>query len=112
MHLTNERGGASAEFAVVLPVIILVLSVVLGGLGFAALRVSVVSAAHELARLEARGDTALATARSQSLPPGAHISRNREQGLLCVTVTAQPVGGLLRVLNATSTGCAAVSEAP
>lgn len=105
--LGDERGGVTAEFAVLLPTILLTLGIVIGGILLAATRVMLVSAAHDLARLEARGDGELVEQRMAQMPAGTTSRTTREGGLTCVTLTASPGQGPLANLAISARGCAA-----
>lgn len=72
----------------------------------AAQRISLVSAAGDIARLEARGDDALAGARIAELPRGTRLSRDHQEALLCVTLSANPGSGVLSPLSIHGRGCA------
>lgn len=104
--LRSDQGGVAAEFVITVPAILIVLGLVLGSLMLAAQRISLVSAAGDIARLEARGDAALAGARIAELPGGTHISRDRRESLLCVTLSANPGSGTLAPLRIHGRGCA------
>ncbi|PII84807.1 hypothetical protein BMH32_13670 [Leucobacter sp. OLJS4] len=103
----DERGSVTAEFAVVMPAILAVLALVLGGIMLAGRRIELVSASAELARLEARGDTVLASERERRLPRGTSVSRERAGQLLCVHLRAAPGRGILSVLGISARACAA-----
>lgn len=108
----DDRGSATAEFAVALPAVLAVLALVLGGIMLAGRRIELVSAAAELARLEARGDRALAADREQRLPRGIRVLRDRDGALACVNLSAAPGAGLLSLIEVSARSCAAVhSEA-
>ena len=51
----DERGSVTAEFAVALPAMLLVLLLAIGAIALATQRLSLSSAAAQMARLEARG---------------------------------------------------------
>ncbi len=104
--LRDERGSVTAEFAVVLPAILAVLALVLGGIMLAGRRIELVSASAELARLEARGDTELAAEREQRLPEGVRIVRERSGQLLCVRLQAAPGSGVLAAIGISARSCA------
>lgn len=106
----GDRGAVSAEFAVLLPAVLVVLALVIGGILLATQRLTLTAAAAELARLEARGDEALAAVRLARLPAGTSVSRSRDGEVLCVTLGAAPGHGLLAVVRLTARGCAAVLE--
>ena len=106
----GDRGAVSAEFAVLLPAVLVVLALVIGGILLATQRLTLTAAAAELARLEARGDAAQAAARIERLPSGTSVSRSRDDQMLCVTLDAAPGNGPLAVVRIGSRGCAAVLE--
>ena len=100
----------TAEFVIIIPAILLVLGIVIGALMLAAQRVSLVSAAGEIARLEARGDSRIAEQRLQALGSGVSVARENREGLLCITLSGAPKQGILAVLPITGAGCAVVIE--
>lgn len=85
----DEAGSVTAEFAVLLPAVALLLA-----LGFALVPagiapVRLADAAADAARLVGRGDPAgAAAARVARAAPGATISVRHEGDLVCVTATA------------------------
>ena len=105
----DDRGAVTAEFAIVLPTALLVLGFILGGVLLGAHRVALTSAAADVARLEARGDAALAAERLGQLPGDTQVSRADKGGLACVTLRAAPGSGPLRALTVAATACAARS---
>lgn len=107
----DERGSVTAEFAIVLPVVVAVLGLVIASISLASHRISLVSLTAEAARLEARGDTAQARRVLERAVPGASVSRASKNGLHCVTMRARPAGGLLHGITISATSCAALSEA-
>ncbi|HUH53086.1 MAG TPA: TadE family protein [Microbacteriaceae bacterium] len=111
MRLNNEDGGVTAEFAVTLPVILMVLAVILGALTLATHRISLTSAVYDIARLEARGDVALAQTRMAQLSVETRISQSITDGVLCVTGEQSPGKGILKIIVISATGCAATSAA-
>lgn len=104
----EQRGAVTAEFALTIPAVLLILGLAVGSIYLAAERVSLVSLAGEVARLEARGDTALATARIAE-QPGATIERTNDGRLLCVTAVSRPGPGLLAAVTVSGRGCAAIA---
>nr|WP_237464978.1 TadE family type IV pilus minor pilin [Leucobacter luti] len=107
----DERGAVTAEFAIVLPVVVAVLGLVIGAITLAAHRITLVSLAAEIARFEARGDTAQARSRVAALAPGITVSRRSDGALHCVELRAAPVGGLLDAIAVGAESCAAESGA-
>ncbi len=105
----DEQGTVTAEFAVALPAVLVVLGLVLGGVTLVTQRLSLTSAAGDVSRLEARGDHDLAAARLEALPGNIDVERNETGGLLCVTLRAAPGRGILSELAITARACAARS---
>jgi hypothetical protein len=108
--LRGERGSVTAEFAFVVPAVLVVLGLSVGAIMLSAHRLSLGAAAAEVARLEARGDTAAARLRLASLGD-VGVGRSRDGPLLCVALSARPGAGALRAIEITARGCAAVSGA-
>lgn len=104
--LRDERGTVTAEFAIVLPAVLVVLGLVIGGVLIAAHRATLVSLAAEAARLEARGDAALAAARLTAVDGEVEVRRESRGRLSCVTLTSHPGGGLLAAIGVEAEGCA------
>ncbi|QYM77102.1 TadE family type IV pilus minor pilin [Leucobacter luti] len=101
----------TAEFAIVLPVVVAVLGLVIGAVTLAAHRITLVSLAGEVARLEARGDTDAARVRLANLSAGTEITRDTRAGLHCVELRAAPMSGLLGGITIGAESCAARSGA-
>lgn len=99
-----ERGSVTAETAVALPALIVVLVTTVWGVGAAAAQVACVDAARAGAREAARGEP-LAAVRSAVLraaPPAASVEIVRDRLLTRVTVRAvarAPLAGLLPPLT-------------
>ncbi|MHA3682979.1 TadE/TadG family type IV pilus assembly protein [Leucobacter sp. HY1910] len=106
----DDHGTVTAEFAVVVPAVLVVLGLVIGGIVIATNRLTLAAAAADIARLEARGDDTLAAERVTAAGPGVGVERARDGALLCITLRASPVGGPLAALSLTGTGCAAVTD--
>ncbi|MGO3146307.1 MAG: TadE/TadG family type IV pilus assembly protein [Leucobacter sp.] len=107
----DERGSVTAEFAITVPAVLLVLGIVIGGIHLAAERVALVSLAGDVARLEARGDSSLAASRIASDGRSPTIRREHDGGVLCVEATSAPRPGLLAAIQVQGRGCAALSAA-
>ena len=86
--MRSDRGAATAEVAVALPVVVLVLVACLGGLLAATDRVRLHDVAADAARLLGRGDTAVA-AHVQRVLPGASLSVQRPSGLVCAELRVE-----------------------
>jgi hypothetical protein len=83
---------ATAEFAVVLPAVVLVLGVSLGALGLAWDQIRCVDAARAGARAASRGDSAEAVIHiaGRAAPSGAVVSIGAAGGLVQVSVVSRP----------------------
>lgn len=108
----DERGTVTAEFAVVVPAVLVILGLVVGGIVIATNRLTLASAAADIARLEARGDIGLSTERLAGAGAGVTVERNRNGGLLCITLRAGPQRGILAALAVEGEACAAVTDPP
>lgn len=107
--LADERGTVTAEFAIVLPAILVVLGLTIGGILIAAHRITLISLAGQVSRLEARGDGDRAAAVLAEWGSRIEVSRSRAGGLHCVTLRSRPGGGLLAGIGVESLSCAAIS---
>ncbi len=94
----------------VLPAVVIVLALVIGAIMLVTQRLTLTSAAADIARLEARGNAIAAEARLAVLPAGVAISRSRQVGLLCVDLRLRPSAGALAAFEVAAQACAAVSE--
>jgi len=108
----GEQGMATAELAVVLPAIVLVLAFSLGALGLASDQIRCVDAARAGARAASRGDSdsAVILVADRAAPSGSLVSVTRSGDLVRVSVVSRPpmVGSLFPSwLRAGSTASAA-----
>jgi len=87
MTRATERGSVTAEFAVALPAVVLVLACCIAGVGAAGQQMRLQDAAALAARTLARGGDPDALA--ERLAPGARVSRSADGDLTCVTLTAR-----------------------
>ena len=89
----------TAEFAVVLPAVVLVLALSLGAMGLALDQIRCVDAARAGARAASRGDShaAVTLVASRAAPPQSMVSMTSSGDLVRVSVVSRPrvVGGLL-----------------
>lgn len=108
--LSEDRGSVTAEFAIVLPAVLMVLALSVGAIMISAQRIVLSGAVAEIARLEARGDHASAAVRIGQLDAGVAVQRARAGPLHCVTLTSSPGRGALSLIEVSSRSCAAVSE--
>lgn len=107
--VSDTRGSVTAEFAITIPAVLLVLGLVIGGVVLAAERVALTALVGDIARLEARGDIALAADRLGSFTGNPRIQRTGDSRILCVTARAGPRAGLLAAVAVSARGCAARS---
>ena len=108
----GDRGMATAEFAVVLPAVVLVLAMSLGAMGLAWDQVRCVDAARAGARAAARGDSSESVTQvaARAAPSRALVSLALSGNLVRVSVVSRPpiAGGLFPAwLRASSTASAA-----
>lgn len=102
----HDRGTVTAEVAVTLPVVVIVLAACLGGLSLAAAQVRAHDAAADAARLLGRGESS-ANAQlyvSRALA-GATLSISRPTQLVCATVRVEQ-RLLLVPITLTASSCA------
>ncbi len=98
----DERGSATAEFAVAFPAVVVVLALLLGGVQVAALQVRAQDAAADAARGLGRGDgEGVVRARLAGQVPGAELDAWRDGELRCVRVRVMP-GGAATALGVTA----------
>jgi hypothetical protein len=100
----GERGSVTAEFAVALPAVVLLLACCLSGIAVAGQELRLQDAAALAARTLARGGDPDALA--ARLVPGAHVSRSADGDLACVTLTATATLTALLPLTLTARSCA------
>lgn len=87
----GDRGSVTAEFAVVVPAVVLVVALTAGTLSAAGHRVRLEQAAAQAARLVARGEgDDRAAAVVAAIAGRAEASVRRDGDLVCVEVTAAP----------------------
>lgn len=87
----DDRGAVTAEFAIALPAVIVVLALGIGALGSAAAAVRLQHVVTEAARLLGRGDGDGLAAVSAA---GATAAVEHRDGLVCVAASAPAVGAL------------------
>lgn len=110
----GERGTVTAEFAVVLPGVMLVLALCLGAVGVVAQQVTLGSLASSGARMVARGDDpATMRARVTQAAPGTTIAQSNSGAFVCVSLDRRahfgPLG--LGALVLSARGCALAADA-
>lgn len=97
----------TAEFAVTLPAVALVLAVGLGALSLGSRQILVQEAAATAARSVARGDgTESARIRAGAIAPGVRIGFSSRSGLHCADASAEgSVLGLLGTVTLSASSC-------
>lgn len=103
-RLASERGSVTAEFAVVLPAVVLVVLVGVAALGAGARVVRLQDAAADAARLVARGE-AVERAYSVVAAAGGSARVETRGDLVCVVASA-PVPLALPIPELSATSCA------
>jgi len=98
--MRGQRGSVTAEFAVALPSVVLVLACCLAGMAVAGQQLRLQDAAALAARTLARGGEPDALV--ERLAPGAHVASSTEGELMCVTLTTVAQGMLPLTLEARS----------
>lgn len=100
----SEDGSVTAEFAVLVPAVLVVLALCLGAVGAASMQVRAVDAAADGARSLARGEgMGEAAARVGRVLPGASTAGGTDGEYACVTVT---VADAARWLPVEASSCA------
>lgn len=105
---TGDRGSVTAEFATVMPAVVLVLAACMAGVQVAAQQVRLQDAAADAARVAARGEGAGAAAsRAARLVPGASLFLSNDGDLVCAHLSAPAAAfGPLAALSIGATSCA------
>ena len=102
----RERGSVTAEFAVALPAIALVLAACLASVQLAAQQVRLTDAAADAARALGRGESeADAAAIADRVSGGAALSAATDGQFVCATLTSSG-GGLLAAIELRAESCA------
>jgi Flp pilus assembly protein TadG len=104
----GERGSITAEFAAVVPAVILVLACCLGGLQVVGQQLRLQDAAAGAARSLARGESAgTASARVSQSVGSATLTYELRGGMLCARLTSgAAAGGVLGAIVVTASSCA------
>mgnify|MGYP000901264253 FL=1 len=99
----DDRGSVTAEFAVALPAVVLLLALCLTGMQAVGQQLRLADATAHAARSLARGESAdVAAARAAREVPGASITQSADGDLTCVTGSAPAALGL----TVTASSCA------
>jgi len=98
-----ERGSVTAEFAAVIPAVLVVLLLCLGGVQVSGQQVRLADAAAQAARSLARGDGLVhATALARQLVGGAIVSADQRGDAVCARLSAPGALGI----TVTAASCA------
>ena len=110
---TDDRGSVTAELAVALPVLVLLLIAALSSVNAVLLDLRCFDAAREAARAAARGEAGVA-AGERVAPPGAVVSVQvrGDEVQAVVRMTVEPLGGRLPGFDIAATAIAAVEPTP
>lgn len=110
----SDDGYVTAEAAVVLPALVVLLGACLWAIAVAGAQVRCVDAARDAARAAARGepDSAVAAAAKEAGPPGCDVEVTHEGDHVVVTVRARvgPATGALAAIPAPIAQATAVAE--
>jgi hypothetical protein len=110
----NEAGYVTAETAIVLPVLALLLAVALWAIAVAAAQLRCVDAARDGARAAARGeaDAAVVAAAEAAAPPGADVAVSHTGTRVVVVVRARvgPASGALGAIPVPVAAATAIAE--
>lgn len=85
----RDRGSVSAEFAVAVPAILIVILLAIGALGAGSVKVRLQDAAADAARLAARGDGSRAAGVVSVAVSGARTAIGTNGDLVCVTANTE-----------------------
>jgi Tfp pilus assembly protein FimT len=109
---SGDRGSVTAELAVALPVLVLLLMFALGAIDAVVDRARCIDAARDAALIQARGGDGAAAAR-RSAPRGAAVAVSVGDGLVSarVWVPVRPLGPHLPGVTVEGTAVAAVEPA-
>lgn len=106
----RDAGTATAETAVAMPAMVLLMATLIWGLIAAAGQIRCVDAARIAARAAARGDSDAAAAARAAAPPGASVEIARDDDTVRVTVEAPfPAPGRIGAALSVRLGASAVA---
>lgn len=98
-RVLDDVGSVTAEFAVTIPAVILLLVCCLSGLQVAGQQLRLQDAASAAARSLARGDSAAATA--AKFWPGVNVFERGDGDLECITLTARSTAAVSTLVGFT-----------
>ncbi len=98
----------TAEFAVAMPAVLLVLATALGGIQLAGLQLRLQDAAADAARSLGRGESVSAAGQQARLQvPGSELVEHARDDLVCAQLSASPTGPIgLTGMRIEATACA------
>lgn len=103
----GDRGSVTAEFATVVPTVLLVLACCLGGVQLTGQQLRLQDAAASAARSLARGESvSTASARSAQLVSGARLTASTRGAMICARVEAPGPAGLFAAVIVAASSCA------
>lgn len=106
LRSSGEEGTVTAEFAVVLPALLLVTALSVGAVGVAGQGVRLADAAGVAARAAGRGDDGLVDLAVRRLAPGAEVDITRGE-LVCVHLRrTASIGPLAKGVSLSAESCA------
>ncbi len=108
----GDSGSATVEAALVIPVLVFVLAICLGGISCIVLQVRCIDAAREAARLAGRGDLDGARAVVADLAGNADVVIDLDLRWARARVSARPWGGPLPNVLITAESAARREDAP
>ncbi|MGD8168305.1 TadE family type IV pilus minor pilin [Herbiconiux sp. P16] len=103
----SESGSVTAEFAMILPAVAVVLALGVGVVQLGSVRVALTDAAADAARILGRGDSeGAAASRVAQAQRGARMSVDHLGPVVCVTARAEVSPGLGALFSFEGRGCA------
>ena len=106
----DDRGSVTAELAVALPVLMIVLAVAISAVTVSSARVRIADAAREAARAAARDDAGTARVLAARAAPGAAVEvvRQGTTEVATVRLVVHPLAGWLPSVTVVESAAAAV----
>ena len=101
----DERGSVTAEFAVALPAVVLVLGLALAAMQLVGEQLRLQSAVADVVRVLGRGEGAT-LADLQQAAPGATLTTTHPGDLVCARARAPAALGILSGIQLTASACA------
>jgi hypothetical protein len=101
----TERGSVTAEFAVALPAIVLMLGIALAAMQLVGQQLRLQGAAADAARVLGRGESG-SLAELHDISPGASLTVTHPAGLVCARARAPAALGLIVGIKLTASACA------